>query len=1028
MDPKDSWDAYDQTEEVIAGGTPSEWSAYTDKLVKDTRPLDDITFRDAATFVAEMTPVVGDAMAAKDVYDELQKEEPNYYLAGALGGATIIGLVPGLGDAAAAAIKKGAREFFNKGKKVLNHVPSPNQTPTGSTLGDPRDVSSEDLWAGSVWADEVSLTPEEGLADLKKDYLGNLAYPSMQEAAANKLKVLEGFSDDDLLEVARDLPHFKDPNYKDYIQTKITDPARAAGVSSGDTHDLIMDLSSYFPEKADPNLATLTTRPLPYKDEIGRPSFSRPRTEADQRAEDLGFSDTVYHTSKSPDDFTEFDPSYTDPEGGTKLTQDILGVHVGTPRAAAERDYYTGGSGGATMELRARTDKPFTKEMAARLLGKKTEEVFDNATDTFSEEELGKFISDYEWKKFDGSNSILPDRTETAVQLRKDIAEQGFTHIPYTNNIEDPGSTSFIMLTDRPKDSPAVLRDARAEFNPDRITSGDLRFAEGGLATNQGEVDTMNKMYKEGGLATDGMDIDPVSGNEIPTGSNAVDVRDDVDAKLSEGEYVVPADVVKYFGVSYFEKLRNKAKEGLEEMKEDGRVGGDPVEEDMEEMEEEYTLGGDLASLDGYATGGLVEGMDVDGIIDRVKAAASKDASVTNMLKAKGIFIQEPQPQGTAQQQAMATGAVPAQAAPPAVQGQAMPAAFAEGGMVYGEGEYNPANYASSYNPYAHGMGFSTETDVTGQAPGTPYKPTAEAEVTPTCPEGYTWNAETNVCMPVTAPVQQKRERDSSPAPAAPKGDPNAWMKKYDYSDPETLFNQSMSTLGVAGEGAEEEEEKGWLESLGGAAKGLLSGGLAGGLVGKFVNTNKAAQMAANALTLRDMGREDLADQLDAQYNSFVKEKGLELVPKSWRDGDRLAENVKAEYGANWSTDATQRAAAPSSSSSKAGLASRPDSSSSSKSSSSDGGRNEAMERAKANAATNKAATQQKANQVSTPTSESKAKSMNAARKAGVSAKTASKLSGSQMKAGTEVGTGSGGGTRVGPQNRGGLIQPRKKK
>jgi len=421
----------------------------------------------------------------------------------------------------------------------------------------------------------------------------------------------------------------------------------------------------------------------------------------------------------------------------------------------------------------------------------------------------------------------------------------------------------------------------------------------------------MDKMMEEGGLATDGMEVDPVSGNDIPVGSNAVDVRDDVDAKLSEGEYVVPADVVKYFGVSYFEKLRNKAKEGLEEMQEDGRVGGDPVEEDMEEMEEEYTLGGDLASLDGYASGGLVEGMDVDGIIDRVKAAASKDASVTNMLKAKGIFIQEPQPQGTAQQQAMATGAVPAQAAPPAVQGQAMPAAFAEGGMVYGEGEYNPANYASSYNPYAHGMGFSTETDVTGQAPGTPYKPTAEAEVTPTCPEGYTWNAETKVCMPVTAPVQQKRERDSSPAPAAPKGDPNAWMKKYDYSDPETLFKQSMSTLGVAGEGAEEEEQS-WLGSLGDAAKGLLSGGLAGGLIGKFTATRNAAETAANARVLRDMGRDDLADQLEAQNKTFVSDSGLTLVPEGMRNGDQLANSVRKEYGANWSTDATQRAAATS--------------------------------------------------------------------------------------------------------------------
>jgi hypothetical protein len=122
-----------------------------------------------------------------------------------------------------------------------------------------------------------------------------------------------------------------------------------------------------------------------------------------------------------------------------------------------------------------------------------------------------------------------------------------------------------------------------AKERSESLLSNTKQYSKGG------EVTQMDKMMEEGGLATDGMDIDPISGNDIPVGSNAVDVRDDVDAKLSEGEYVVPADVVKYFGVSYFEKLRNKAKEGLEEMQEDGRVGGDPVEEDMEEMEEEYT-------------------------------------------------------------------------------------------------------------------------------------------------------------------------------------------------------------------------------------------------------------------------------------------------------------------------------------------------------------------------------------------------------------------------------------------------------
>ena len=57
----------------------------------------------------EMTPIVGDAIAAKEIFNELQKADPNYYLIGALGGATLIGIIPGLGDAVSATIKAGAK-------------------------------------------------------------------------------------------------------------------------------------------------------------------------------------------------------------------------------------------------------------------------------------------------------------------------------------------------------------------------------------------------------------------------------------------------------------------------------------------------------------------------------------------------------------------------------------------------------------------------------------------------------------------------------------------------------------------------------------------------------------------------------------------------------------------------------------------------------------------------------------------------------------------------------------------------------
>ena len=79
-------------------------------------------------------------------------------------------------------------------------------------------------------------------------------------------------------------------------------------------------------------------------------------------------------------------------------------------------------------------------------------------------------------------------------------------------------------------------------------------------------------------------DVDPVSGNEVPTGSLPEEVRDDIPAQLSEGEYVVPADVVRYYGVKFFEDLRSEAKMGWQDMEQNGRVGGEPMSPEGMEM------------------------------------------------------------------------------------------------------------------------------------------------------------------------------------------------------------------------------------------------------------------------------------------------------------------------------------------------------------------------------------------------------------------------------------------------------------
>ena len=95
-------------------------------------------------------------------------------------------------------------------------------------------------------------------------------------------------------------------------------------------------------------------------------------------------------------------------------------------------------------------------------------------------------------------------------------------------------------------------------------------FAQGGLTMN-------NQTQMAFALGGEAETIDPVSGNDVPPGSLPAEVRDDLPARLSEGEYVVPADVVRFFGVKFFENLRAKAKIGLQQMDADGRIGGDPV-------------------------------------------------------------------------------------------------------------------------------------------------------------------------------------------------------------------------------------------------------------------------------------------------------------------------------------------------------------------------------------------------------------------------------------------------------------------
>jgi len=81
------------------------------------------------------------------------------------------------------------------------------------------------------------------------------------------------------------------------------------------------------------------------------------------------------------------------------------------------------------------------------------------------------------------------------------------------------------------------------------------------------------ELFNEGGLKDEGGSVDPESGNDVPIGSTKKEVRDDIPAMLSEGEFVFPADVVRYVGLENLMRIRQDAKMGLKKMEAMGQMG-----------------------------------------------------------------------------------------------------------------------------------------------------------------------------------------------------------------------------------------------------------------------------------------------------------------------------------------------------------------------------------------------------------------------------------------------------------------------
>ena len=107
------------------------------------------------------------------------------------------------------------------------------------------------------------------------------------------------------------------------------------------------------------------------------------------------------------------------------------------------------------------------------------------------------------------------------------------------------------------------------------------------------------EMFNLGGLKDQGETIDRKSRNKVPVGSLKKEVRDDVPINISEGEFVLPADVVRYHGLEKIMNMRQNAKSGLKLMDKMGQMGNSDqatLPDDIPFQPQNYQEGGAIVA------------------------------------------------------------------------------------------------------------------------------------------------------------------------------------------------------------------------------------------------------------------------------------------------------------------------------------------------------------------------------------------------------------------------------------------------
>jgi hypothetical protein len=799
--------------------------------------------------VAGMLPGVGTAMTVEEIQEELQKEDPNYRKVALLGGAELIGLIPGLGTAAKAGLRKVADRVG--ARKIVEALDAPIPKPQSEII-----------------AGEQGLTPAERVSRRRspKDSPLGRRYPlqtarDMRLAGKtnDEIEAATGLEYDDKAGIFRFEIDDTTATFKPDFNSK---GYNVNGVFTVKLSDLLghPELYKRYPKLTDYEVKVKRTKDIKEASAFFSPSTNTITIGEDtlikaiNQGNEKELKQTVLHEIQHAVQYLEnFSKDII--EGGVGSNLESIRVLGNAPSLVKQRDRLK-----KIVEEFDNLPDHLVNGVPKKLDTKKAEELLDqigfqyaiisaNARNLYY-----KNMGEAEARVVE--NALVGDKSYPVLKRREEQIQGGY-YEPFNARIDEllvanqlkdmapfkAGKESIKQNVTPSKAVNQILQD----YGSDPNRAKELAMEGLGLgrrlklrSKNKGGP-IMNRQMEmafmqEGGLKDDGMKVDPVSGNEIPPGSMAKEVRDDIPAQLSEGEYVVPADVVQYYGVKHFENLRNKAKSGLAKMEKDGRIGGEPV-----------PMGGPKA----MAMGGPLTGEEMQEI----------------QKMAQGGMVDPYQ-----QQQAM----------------YQQPQGMSNGGITEqfvtqtGPGQPNRPIYTGEFSFEKPGAGaFQPPTGEVQQKPTTLYGPNGEVItlMLPQDQERYNQLISQGYKTTAPKPVQQSTDRDGGGSFAVDPPDPNAWMEKYDYTSAENLTQQTLEALDPS-------------TGIGGFFERILGGGA----IGLFAKGSNAAQVAANIRVLNARGYTDEAEQIQEKLDKYVKNNNLEPF-KGIITGVRLEDDIEKQYG-----------------------------------------------------------------------------------------------------------------------------------